>query len=351
MPIGALHRALALAALTPLAGLAGCIEQGFVEHEGDDVFYQLEAGEVDVLLVVDNSCSMQPYQANLSQNFNQFLTFFIEGDVDYQIGVVTSSVAPSQPVDGTECDQAAVDAIPAPGNLVQGTWIDPSTPNGDDVFQDMVQVGVCGSGYEMGIESAFRAVSEPLASGANSGFLRDDAYLSIIFVSDEQDASPQPVNDYINAFNQVKGQRNREIFNASALVVTDPDSCSSDAISSRGSRYLDVARQTGGVIGDICAEDFEDIVVDLSLASSRLEDTFYLSDLPDASTLIVGIDGEEIPCESGRYTYEPIELDGEWRGALVFDRTQLPPPNSRVTASYDLGSGDPEVFCTDSGDD
>ena len=41
------------------------------------MFYQVEAGEVDVLLVVDNS-TMAPYQDKLSPNFETFLTYFIE---------------------------------------------------------------------------------------------------------------------------------------------------------------------------------------------------------------------------------------------------------------------------------
>jgi hypothetical protein len=334
-----------LAAVTLLS--AGCIEHGFVEFEGDDIFYQLEAGEVDVLLVVDNSCSMEPYQNRLSENFDQFLTFFIEGDVDYQIGVITTSVAPAEAIPGTVCDQAAINQIPEPGGLVDGGWITPSTENGSDRFSEMVRVGICGSGYEMGLESAFRAITPPRSETTNQGFIRPEAYLSMIFVSDEQDASPLPVNEYINAFRNVKGQRNRDIFNASALVVTDPDSCRAGSISREGTRYLDIANQTNGVIGNICADDFGDIVTELSLASSRLQDTFYLSDIPDVATLVVGIDDEEVPCDSGRYRYELIEEQGqEPQAVIVFDRAQMPPPNSRVTAKYDLGSGDPSEFCT-----
>ena len=328
------------------AALGGCSENNLIAFDGDDVFYQLEAGQVDVLLAIDNSCSMSPYQTKLSQNFNQFLTFFLEGDVDYQIGVVTSSVAPTEPFEANGCFQDDVDAIPEAGHLVGGNWITAGTPDAAAIFEDRVQVGICGSGYEMGIESAFRAVSPPLSDTVNAGFLRPEAYLSIIFVSDEQDASPRTVNEYINAFNQVKGQRNREIFNASALVVTNPDNCGPGSGSSSGSRYLDVARQTDGVIGDICADDFGSIVTELSLASSRLEDTFYLSDAPDAASLIVGIGEEEVPCDSGRYAYRLLEENGQYRPAIVFDRAQLPPPNSRITASYDLGDGDPERFCT-----
>jgi len=324
---------------------AGCSEYAYIKHEGDDSFFQVEAGEVDVLLVVDNSCSMQPYQQELSEHFDYFLTYFIEGDVDYQIGVVTTSV--TEPIAGGTCSESDVAAVPDAGELVDGIYITSDDDNGEEIFSDLVSVGICGSGYEMGLESAFRAVSS-LADTTNAGFLREEAYLSIIFVSDEEDASPQGVNDYINAFREVKGQRSRDVFNASSLVVTDEEECTASQLASgatQSERYVDVAEQTEGVIGNICAEDFTSIVTELSLASSRLTDTFYLSQLPAASSLVVGIDGEEITCDTGEWTYVLGEYEGEPAGTIVFDREHMPPPSSRITAVYDLGDGDEADFC------
>ena len=222
------RRGVALLALSAAGGvlLSGCSEYAYILRAGDDVFYQLEAGEVDVLLVIDNSCSMEPYQQKLSANFDAFLTFFVEGDVDYQIGVVTTSVIDTVAAPEYGCPQSEIDQIPAPGHLVDGTYITPDDDNGAEIFSDWVNVGTCGSGYEMGLESAYMAFTEPDAIEANAGFLREDAYLSIIFVSDEEDSSPTGVNEYINAFREVKGQRSRDIFNASSLVVDNVADCS-----------------------------------------------------------------------------------------------------------------------------
>ena len=55
-----------------------CSDYDLIKRDVGDVFYQLEASEVDILLVVDNSCSMEPYQQSFL-NFDNFLTFFIEG--------------------------------------------------------------------------------------------------------------------------------------------------------------------------------------------------------------------------------------------------------------------------------
>lgn len=305
--------------------------------DGDDAFFQVEAGKVDVLLVVDNSGSMQPYQSKLSENFEDFLSFFT-GFVDYRIGVITTSIEDLEPSEFCSAEEIA--AVPSGGVLVGNTWITADDADGDERFRELVQVGTCGGGYEMGLETARLA----LDNGTNPGFIREDAYLSIIFVSDEEDSSPLTTSEYVNSFRALKGATVRDRFNASALVVTDEADCTSaqlDAGANESLRYTDVADQSGGVIGNICAGDFADIVTELSLASSRLRDTFYLSQTPDAATLIVGIDGEEVPCEEGRWVYD--EVDGA--PAIVFDRAQLPPPGARITASYDYGDGDPSGFC------
>ncbi|MBU0607005.1 MAG: hypothetical protein KKI08_03925, partial [Armatimonadetes bacterium] len=196
-----------------------------------------------------------------------------------------------------------------------------------------------------GLEAAYEALTAPLVNTANQDFLREEATLSLIFVSDEEDSSPQPVNDYINAFRDVKGQRSRDVFNASALVVDNEARCS--AYSTRGDRYIDVAQQTRGIVGDICSQDFGAIVTELSLNTSRLRDTFFLSASPDASTLQVSVDGEIIACDAGVWTYRRAqdEETGELSPAIVFERTQMPPTSSQIAVRYYDGSGDPAGYC------
>ena len=327
-----------------LALALACSDYDLRTFEAADVFYQDPPSEVDILVVVDNSCSMSPYQANLARNFNEFITYFDDANVDYHIGIATTTVELPEPVD--VCTQAVIDQIPAGGYLVEDTVITNETADADQVFANLVSVGTCGNGAERGLESALLAVTEPLASSVNAGFLRDEASLSLIFVSDEEDASPRPTADYVNAFYEVKGYTDRDVVNASALVVEDLDACSGLLAleSTEGTRYLDVADQTGGIVGSICEEDFSDIVTELSLNASRLNDTFVLSEEPAASTLQVSIDeGEAIPCDDGQWTYTRTDDD---LPAVVFDRAQMPPPSAQISIRYDRGSGDVDEFCT-----
>ena len=61
------------------------------------------------------------------------------------------------------------------------TVLKPEHEDAKEIFEEMVVVGTSGSGIEMGLEAAKLALSEPLVSGDNSGFLRPEANLSLIF--------------------------------------------------------------------------------------------------------------------------------------------------------------------------
>ncbi len=324
--------------LVPVLLLVGCAsDYGISRLERSDTFTQQPATELDILLVVDNSCSMEPYQNELSRNFDAFLSFFREGDVDYHIGVLTTSVLEVEA--GYGCTQNQIDRIPAAGELVSDVVITADTSDADALFSQIVSVGTCGSANEMGLEAAAIA----LDGGVVDGFLRDDAFLSLIFVSDEEDYSPNPVNDYMNHFRSIKGPRNTESFNASAIVLTDPDECTRaqlNAGGTLGTRYIDVATQGQGILGNICDDSFERVVTDLSLASSRLSDRFYLSEYPDTATLVVNVDGVDVSCLDGGWMYEEVEYDGqEGQPAIVFDRAYMPPPFTEIVVRYNRGEG------------
>jgi hypothetical protein len=318
------------------------------KRELGDVFYQLDAGAVDILLVVDNSCSMQPYQQELANNFDSFLTYFIEGDVDYQIGVATTTVIAPEPYGG--CTASDIAAVPLAGSLVDNMVVTADTPNASQVFSDLVNVGTCGAGMEMGLEAALQVLENPSA-----GLLREEAYLSVIFVSDEEDASPLPVNNYINDMRAIKDATAREVYNASSLVVTDASRCNATQLASGatlGSRYLDVAQQSEGIQVNICAEDFASIVTDLSLNSSRLNDVFFLNETPDLSTLIVSLDTDdyssEVPCDSEDYpwTYEEIDVAGDAQPTIRFERSSLPPTGAKISVEYNIAyTAEQEFTC------
>ena len=136
------------------------------------------ADKVDILLVVDNSCSMAPYQSELASSFQSFIQFFVDVDVDYHIGVTTTTV--SEPWVGGSCTQQDINRIPSPPAIWSLTKSSiPETSNAEQLFSQLVNVGTCGSGSKWVLEVAALA----LGPQADANFLRDDAELSVIFVS------------------------------------------------------------------------------------------------------------------------------------------------------------------------
>ncbi len=270
-----------LVAVALTVAAIGCNESQLVRPGVTDVRFQNPPTEVDILLLIDDSCSMADEQAKLGSGFEEFVEYFDIADVDYHIAVVTTDMAD---------DARSGKMVSSGGERV----ITPNTADAGDLFERLVDVGTDGAGFERGLDAAWAALTEPLVSNENRNFLREDALLSIIFVSDEEDGSVGPTADFINAFRGLKGQRRRDAFNASALVGLDeesssPANCQAGAggqnnEAAAGWRYWDVAVQTGGVARSICADSFTEIITEMGLASSRLQNRFFLSRMPRGGT-------------------------------------------------------------------
>lgn len=217
-----MRHAVCLSSLLGIAAvglLAGCpdrtvskpdVNQGRVEFK--DIPVTLNR-QVDILFLIDDSPSMLDKQTNLKANFPNFINVLntIQGGLpDVHIGVTTSDLG----------SKGADDAAPGPGigtgpgmcsgngksgNLqtygstaVTGVFISdspgttPGTRNTNytgtlaDAFTQIASAGANGCGFEQHIEAVKRALNN---NPANAGFLRQDAYLAIIIVADEDDCS------------------------------------------------------------------------------------------------------------------------------------------------------------------
>jgi len=319
--------------------VTACSEYELIRPDFTDVFFQDPPSAVDILLVVDDSGSMQDEQTKLSAGFEEFVEYFEFADVDYHIGVITTDMDAGQ-------DSGKLQGDPR--------WIEPSTPDRATAFANNVQVGIQGSGNERGLDAARVALGQEMLNGYNAGFIREEAYLSLIFVSDEEDSSWEPVANYINFFWSVKGNREREAFNASALVGADEAGDAADCgdLSSlytgarAAYRYVDVAHQTEGVVRSICEEDFTPIITEMGLNSSRLTDRFEFSRAPDPLSLELEItpEGEDeaiaVPPDhvDWPWVYEWDEAADGYHYWLVFPGN-LPPVNCKIVVRYDAGDG------------
>ena len=196
--------------------------QGVIAGSHIDAFAFEQISKADILFVVDNSCSMEEEQADLSSNAQDFVDTLVAAGTDFQISVITTD-SPEPVVSTITSDEYSA---------------------GKDL-SDAVMVGTSGSPFEMGQEMARRAL-EPTGP-LGRGFAREDATLSIVVISDENDYSPLTELEYYDFFMSIKDE---ELFFFHSVVgVGIYPGCTIEV----GDRYLDQSWYTGGSSLDICA--------------------------------------------------------------------------------------------------
>jgi hypothetical protein len=296
------------------AELTGTTES-IEEAQRTDIFRAGDTPMVDILFVVDNSGSMQQEQTNLAQNFSAFIQFTTELEIDYHIGVVT-----------TDTQASTAGELVAPFIFNRGQN---ATPDPVAAFVSMVNVGTTGSATEKGLEAAVLAITEPVASGANAGFLRDGGLLSIIYVSDEEDSSPGDVGDWIDKVLSAKGYDADAVI-ASAIAGDVPGGCDRNGNSAQaGGRYSDTVLALGGIFESICTPDWATTMEQIGLDTFSALTRFTLSRTPDQATLTVTVGGQTVESDAlNGWTYDPetnsVRLNG----------TSVPESGEDVVVTY-----------------
>jgi hypothetical protein len=175
------------------------------EKENDQYYEVNPVRDVDIVFLIDNSPSMKEEQDKLRTNFPVFMNELkkIEGGLpNVHIGVVTSDLgAGSKPLANGGCSRIGGDrgifqtkaACGLDASSLFLTSYNAGTQNnfaGDiaAAFSCMADVGVLGCGYEHQLQATRVALYENITA-ENKGFLREDAFLAIILITDEDDCS------------------------------------------------------------------------------------------------------------------------------------------------------------------
>lgn len=266
----------------------------------------------DILFVVDNSGSMGDKQTKLANSFNTFITWLIGHTVSFHIGITTTDM----------------DAGGEQGAFVGNPKIlKNETPNLVSAFDANVHVGTSGSATEKGLDGAVSALTYPLIAGANGGFLRDNATLYVVFVSDEDDQSSQSVGYYVDLLTAVKDADPTKIY-FSAIAGPPPSGCSATGGSAvEAPRYYDVVQETAGLWGSICDDDFGVTLQNLAFAITAPVAEFHLAYVPDPATIKVYVDGALEP--SSHWTYQPTP------NSVLFGAAFVPAMGAQVEIHYD----------------
>lgn len=323
------HSESAVPLAVPLSG------RGEINAVVTDTFQQLPTPAADILFVIDDSCSMEDEQAALGPQLDSFLSYANTQGVDYQIAVTTTDVDNSGPTrrGGSYCPYNGGKRgqfVECDGQRI----ITRSTANAATLFNRIVtSLGSNGSGYEQGLEAAYLALSDPTINTWNAGFLRPDAALAVILVSDEEDFSTRAVTFYSDFFKNIKGFQNQGLFSFSSVIVlpTQNPSCSSGG-ASRGIRYAQVTQQTGGVTESICTANWGQTLANIGLNTFGLKRKFFLSSQPVPTTVSVTINGSAVPSVSPggqtNWSYDQAT------NSIEFTAAAIPQAGSTVAVTY-----------------
>ncbi len=325
LPLSLLALPLILSACSQDNGLAPAEIRQYYAQEG--------SSQVDVLWVIDNSISMAEEQALVAGGFETFLQGLRDagGDMDLQIGAVTTDIDESNP------DRGVLLGTPA--------WLTGDEPDFADQFRARVRVGTGGSDKEQGLSAASLALSTAGAEGENAGFLREGATLALVFVSDENDCShggvfPDdsdaalcydrqddliPLQDFVTRFAAAPLGGGRVI----ASAIAGPDAGDGCTTATPGHRYRTAADKLDGVFGDICDSDYAVIMDELARQIVAPARVFSLEHAAQLDTLTVEVDDEALaPDLATSWWYD------EAYPSVRFDGDYFPPPGSEVWITY-----------------
>ena len=186
--------------------------------------------KVDILFMLDNSNSMDSMQSELRNRFGQFFKPFQDladkgtyadlhiglvtsdygagatgapgctpsglsggGDQGKLIGIGKKAMASCQKPKGSNFIEYQFNAMGPVSNL-------PLNQNLLETFTCMASIGAQGCGFEHQLESVYAALHNNIIE--NQGFLRDEAILVVVFLTNEDDASAPPDTDVFDK-NQV----------------------------------------------------------------------------------------------------------------------------------------------------
>lgn len=300
--------------------------------------------KIDILWVVDNSGSMETSQNSLASNFQSFINRFNQQKYDFQMAVTTTDAWEKQfnpnSIKSRIRDGAVLQTSPRIETHSNVFVMTPETPNISNVFSTNIKQGTLGNGDERAFESFRQTLLDPF----NTSFRRDDAFLAIIIVSDEEDfsgstkdfenpATTYPISRYkefLDAYTKLEAYGKNYSVN---VIHVDSNSCkqqlSSDGFDRKiSTRLPELADLTGGVKASLCS-NYGTTLQLISDSIINLSSVFKLSREPLIETITVQVDGILIPQDPDNgWTYNASDL------TITFHGSAVPGANSNISIDF-----------------
>ena len=287
--------------------------QGYKGNDMNETFDQIAGRLLDILIVVDNSGSMEEEQNNLATKLLPLLKSV--GASDWQIGVVT-----------TDTDKACLVDLIKKGDA-----------NVDEKFKKAVTQGTGGNNNERGILAAHQSLTGKYYDGSvclSKPWIRDMSTIAVLIVSDEDNCSDgkgcpnKPyangsyLYDYLAAIRVPKSTA--RVYGLIWHASQEKNQCST--AYNKANIYSKLIDDTAGTWGSICDSDYTPTLEAMSKnIRVTLNSKFTLSYVPDPGTLKVYWGSQEV-------------TTGFTMNGKVVDFALAPPDGTKVSFAYKLGS-------------
>ncbi len=238
---------------------------------------------MDVLFIIDESPSMKDEQHAVAESARPLmakLDRLYEGcgpEVDFRVAVTTSgrSIRYTTTDPPLALSESGHDGRFRKVCGMTRSWVQRGDPDRAENFACAIEVGVDGPAIEMPFESMALALGARVADGVNAGFLREDALLAVVVLTDADDCSRKDddftlartdCNDpsagsgwstpreYVSFLDTLKGSRARWTLTA----IAGENACESDAGgATEAVRLKRFVAQAGssGTFASICSGD------------------------------------------------------------------------------------------------
>ncbi len=244
-----------------------CLEPGeeFIEKAGQtSVTQESTGGQVDILIVVDNSYSMYDEQRKMGERFGDFIRTL--RNVDWQVAFTTTDARTNY--NSHRFGGRLLNLVGANGSV-----INKNTANLVQVFKDTIDRSGDQEGCDFGFsepcasnnEEPLKAITQAidLKDGASSSFFRNGSALAVIILSDEDEQS-------IGGRNAIKPnqviEKVRSSFGASkkfaayGIIIKPQDQNCLAANQPDGvvaTHVYTLANLTGGITRSLCDNDYK----------------------------------------------------------------------------------------------
>lgn len=279
--------------------------------------------KIDVLWVVDNTATMESHRQNVANQFDSFIDLFVSKGMDFNLAITTTDMRIAKGPEGA--------FIGSPRVISSGMG---SAPKIKEMFRKNMSVAQSDSAQEEGMRAMKTALSPDLLTTLNSGFLRTDAVLVVVFLTDENDHSvPGELQGYVEFLDKLKprfkfGSRG---WVANLVGITDSDGLcrTGNGVPEKSIKYIDLAKYSGGTIESVCSPQLSQSLKKIQARVAEMITEYKLNREPIEETIVVTIDGSRLERnENNGWTYHAEET------LIRFHGTGIPSAKSVVQVDY-----------------